>query len=190
MNPPAIGKAALAPPNGNKDAKDQTKIADDAFPVAKDYKAIVDWLNKPRARGQYSRDHAWTVGTVPILATDFSSEVPQGCASAGRVIPEEAFIAAIASCHMLTFLHRAFGYGIDVLSYHDEAVGVLTKNEAGINWISEVTLHPTITYGKVSATREAEVQLHKEAHENCFIGQSIKTVVPVVCSNADRQIPR
>ncbi len=91
---------------------------------------------------------------------------------------------------MLTFLHRAFGDGIDVLSSHDEAVGVLTKNEAGINWISEVTLHPTITYGKVSATREAEVQLHNETHENCFIGQSIKTIVPVVCSNADRQIPR
>ena len=119
MNPPAIGKAALAPPNGNKDAKDQTKIADEAFPVAKDYKAIVDCLNKPRARGQYSRDHAWTVGAVPILA-----------------------------------------------------------------------LHPTITYSKVSATREDEVRLHKEVHENCFIGQSIKTIVPVVCSNADRQIPR
>ena len=52
MNPPSIGKAALAPPNGNKDAKDQTKIADEAFPAAKDYKAIGDWPKKtshPRA---------------------------------------------------------------------------------------------------------------------------------------------
>lgn len=181
---------ALAPPNGNKNAKDQLKIADEPFPVAKDYKAIIHWLKKPRTRGQYSRDHAWTVGAVPLLATDLSSEVPAGCASAGRLIPEEAFLAAIASCPMLTFLHRAFGYGIAVLSYHDETVGIMTKNQAGINWSSEVTLHPTITYGKLSATREAEVQLHKEAHENCFIGQSIKTIVTVVCTNTDRQLPR
>jgi organic hydroperoxide reductase OsmC/OhrA len=190
MNPPPTGKVPIAAPNGDKDALDQPRIADQPFPVAKDYKAIIDWLKKPRARGQYSRDHAWTVGAVPILAIDLSAEVPTGCASIGRLIPEEAFIAAIASCHMLTFLHLAISLGVDVLSYHDEAVGVMTKNEAGVNWISEVTLHPTIRYGKkMSATREAELQLHKEASAQCFIELSIKTRVNIVCSNHDRQTP-
>jgi organic hydroperoxide reductase OsmC/OhrA len=188
MSSPSLGPDCPAPTGGETSAS--SPLPASAPAALADYTAAIDWRKKSRPRGQYSRDHAWTVGSITVPATDWSEEVPDGCASAGRLIPEEAFIASIASCHMLGFLHRAIGLGLDVLSYHDHAVGVLTQNQAGLNWISAVTLHPVVTYGpKCSATREAEIQLHKEAHENCFIGQSIKTAVTIICANSDRQSP-
>jgi len=61
-----------------------------------------------------------------------------------NVDPEEAFVAAVSSCHMLTFLYLAGKAGYRVDSYHDEAVGVMTKNEKGVSWVSRITLDPVI----------------------------------------------
>jgi organic hydroperoxide reductase OsmC/OhrA len=87
---------------------------------------------------------------------------------------------------MLTFLFLASQQGFQVDSYHDEAVGVMTKNERGIPWVSVVTLHPKIVYSGVKLPTAAdEQQLHHSAHEQCFIANSIKTDVRVEESKHD-----
>ena len=81
---------------------------------------------------------------------------------------------------MLTFLYLASKEGIQVDSYDDEAVGVMTKNARGVLWVSTVTLYPVITYsGERLPAPKVEERLHYEAHEQCFIANSIKTHVAV-----------
>jgi organic hydroperoxide reductase OsmC/OhrA len=106
--------------------------------------------------------------------------VPAPWANPAHVDPEEAFVASIASCHMLTFLFLAGQQGFQIDSYDDEAAGVVTKNEKGEPWISRVTLHPRIVYsdGKRPARAEEE-RLHHLAHEQSFIANSVRTEVVV-----------
>jgi organic hydroperoxide reductase OsmC/OhrA len=81
---------------------------------------------------------------------------------------------------MLSWLHIAFSYGIEVESYRDTVVGMLSESSPQVYWISEVILHPRITYNERSnATATAEAKLHELAHEQCFIAQSIKTKVTI-----------
>jgi len=81
---------------------------------------------------------------------------------------------------MLTYLYVASRKGFEVSSYEDEAVGVMTKNERGVPWVSTVTLHPRVTYvGSKTPTPEEENQMHHAAHEGCFISNSVKTDVQV-----------
>ena len=82
---------------------------------------------------------------------------------------------------MLTFVYVAQKAGFVVDSYEDEAVGVMTKNERGAtHWVSLVTLHPKIVYGGAKRPTDAEEeQLHHEAHEQCFIANSVKTEISV-----------
>ena len=115
-----------------------------------------------------------------MLASPSPAVVPAPYSNAANVDPEEAFVAAISSCHMLTFLYLASRQGFQVDCYQDEAVGAMTKNERGIPWVSLVTLHPTIAYdGDKLPTPADERQLHHAAHEQCFIANSIKTEVRV-----------
>ena len=94
------------------------------------------------------------------------------------VDPEESFVAALSSCHMLTFLAIAARKRLVVDSYTDEAVGRMEKNEAGRTWVSHVTLRPKVVFaGEVSA--EELAHLHESAHKNCFIANSVKTEVVV-----------
>ena len=82
---------------------------------------------------------------------------------------------------MLTYLYLAYQQGFQVDSYHDKAVGVMTKNEKGVPWVSSVRLHPQIAYsGDKRPTSGDEEHLHHSAHEQCFIANSIKTDVTVV----------
>jgi organic hydroperoxide reductase OsmC/OhrA len=96
------------------------------------------------------------------------------------VDPEEAFVASISSCHMLTFLYLAAKQGFQIDSYEDEAVGLISKNERGVPWISSVALNPKIIYGgdKIPTPADQE-QLHHVAHEQCFIANSVKTEIAV-----------
>lgn len=89
-------------------------------------------------------------------------------------------MAAVSSCHMLSFLYCAFKAGFQVDSYEDEAIGIMTKNDSGVFWVSTVTLHPQIVYGGDKRPSSAEEErLHHQAHELCFIANSIKTNVVV-----------
>ena len=132
-------------------------------------------------KGKYSREHTWTFdGGVVVPASPSPSVVRVPYSNPESVDPEEAFIAAIASCHMLTFVYLAGRTGILVDSYRDTATGILTKNEKGVAWVSRVTLHPEIRYGDgVALTPEAEAQLHHDAHEQCFIANSVRTEIVV-----------
>ena len=115
-----------------------------------------------------------------VPASPSPSVVPAPYSNPAHVDPEEAFVAAISSCHMLTFLYLASKEGIQVDSYDDEAVGVMTKNEKGVPWVSSVALDPQVSYSGEKLPTLAEVKhLHHMAHEQCFIANSVKTEVTV-----------
>ena len=131
---------------------------------------------------KYSREHTWTFdGGVTVPASPSPSVVPAPYSNASAVDPEEAFVAAVASCHMLQYLFLAAQAGFIVHSYEDAAVGMMTNNERGVPWVSAVTLAPRIVYdSERRPSAEEENQLHHEAHETCFIANSIKTAVSVI----------
>ncbi|MCC6914656.1 MAG: OsmC family protein [Rhodospirillaceae bacterium] len=148
-----------------------------------DHKTIVEWA-KPTPdflKGRYSREHTWSFdGGATVLASSSPSIVPVPLSNPAGVDPEEGFIAAISSCHMLTFLDLARRKGFAVERYRDEAVGHMAKNAEGVMWVSEVILNPQIAYTGEKQPTQAEVdELHHAAHKLCFIGNSVKTDVKV-----------
>ena len=148
-----------------------------------EHKAIISWkrTSPEFLKGRYSREHNWTFdGGLTIPASPSPSVVPAPYSNPAHVDPEEAYVASISSCHMLTFLYVASRQGFQVDSYEDEAVGVMTKNERGTPWVSSVVLHPRIIYsGEKRPTPADEERLHHLAHEQCFIANSIKSEVTV-----------
>jgi organic hydroperoxide reductase OsmC/OhrA len=145
--------------------------------------ATISWKRKDAGfiEGKYSREHTWTFdGGMVLPASPSPSEVRAPYSNPASVDPEEAFVAAISSCHMLSFLYVASRKGFQVDAYQDEAIGVMTKNEKGVRWVSAVTLHPKVTYsgGKIPGPADVE-HLHHLAHEECFIANSVKTHVTV-----------
>jgi organic hydroperoxide reductase OsmC/OhrA len=148
------------------------------------HKIMVSWRKDPLAdfaNGKYSREHIWTFdGGLKVPASSSPSVVPLPFSNPACVDPEEAFIASISSCHMLWFLSLAAKRGFVLETYNDEAAGVMTRNEKNILWVSKVTLHPKIAYsGAKQPTSLEEEQLHHEAHEQCFIANSVKTNIVV-----------
>jgi organic hydroperoxide reductase OsmC/OhrA len=148
-----------------------------------EHRAIIKWKRggKSFLKGQFSREHTWSFdGGATVTASASPSVVPAAYSNPAGVDPEEAFVASLSSCHMLTFLYLASRQGFEVESYEDEAVGVLAKNERGVYWVSTVTLSPTIVYGgDETPSPEDEARLHHGAHEQCFIANSVKTEVTV-----------
>jgi len=148
-----------------------------------EHKATISWnrTEPDFLKGKYSREHTWTFdGGLTVPASPSPSVVPAPWSNPAHVDPEEAYVASISSCHMLTFLFLASRKGFVVDRYSDEAVGVITKNEQGVPWISSVTLHPSIVFsGERLPTPTDEEQLHHLAHEQCFIANSIKSAVTV-----------
>ena len=114
------------------------------------YTATIRWRHDGNdfGRGKYSRAHTWTFdGGVEVPASASPHVVPAPMSDAHGVEPEEAFVAAISSCHMLTFLHVARLAGFAIAAYADDAVGTMTKNEHGKSWVSKVVLTPRIASG-------------------------------------------
>src|SRR5436190_13703404 len=151
--------------------------------MAHQYRASVKWSRSGAAftDQRYSRGHTWSFDggvTVPASSSPLSVRLPYSVAEA--VDPEEAFVAAVSSCHMLTFLYVAAKQGFVVDSYADEAVGEMTKNERGRMWVSKVTLAPAIRFsGEKRPTSEQLDELHHLAHEECYIANSVKSEVVV-----------
>lgn len=133
------------------------------------------------AKGQYSREHTWSFdGGLTVPASPSPHVVPAPWSNDAGVDPEEAFVAAIASCHMLTFLWLASKEGFRADRYEDEAVGVMTKNEHGVPWVSTVTLRPRTAWSGAKQPTPADLdRLHHLAHQQCFIAQSVKTNIIV-----------
>lgn len=147
------------------------------------YRANVSWKRADDAdfrRGRYSRAHVWRFdGGVEIRAAASPYVVPPALTAADAVDPEEAFIASLSSCHMLTFLDLARRAGFIIDAYEDDAEGIMAKNEAGRLWVSHVTLRPRITWAGDQPTPDALDQLHHSAHDDCFIANSVRTDVRV-----------
>jgi organic hydroperoxide reductase OsmC/OhrA len=143
--------------------------------------ATVRWQNTGPdfLKRRYSREHTIHFDGGAIVPGSPSPHiVPAPWSSAAAVDPEEAFIASLASCHMLWFLHVAINSGFEAASYEDEAVGEMTENGQGKLWISRVTLHPLIAWRGERHPTVGEVKnLHQQAHAECFIANSIKTDV-------------
>lgn len=147
------------------------------------YTATIFWRNDSSddfARGRYSRGHLWRFdGGTEVPATASPHVVPSRFTVDAAVDPEEALVAALSSCHMLTFLDVARRAGFVVTSYDDTPIGVMEKNDAGKYWVSAVTLSPRIAFsGKTPEPAELE-QLHHLAHDDCFIANSIRTRVTI-----------
>jgi organic hydroperoxide reductase OsmC/OhrA len=125
----------------------------------------------------YNREHRWEFD---------GGEVVRGSAAPGYkgdedcVDPEEALVAALSSCHMLTFLAVAAKKRFVVDSYTDEAIGHVEKNADGKLAVTRVELHPHVEFsGAKQPTDDDLDQLHHAAHEHCFIANSVKTEVTV-----------
>ncbi len=148
-----------------------------------DHKAKIHWrCSSPEfLKGRYSREHTWIFdGGVTVPASASPSVVPLPFSNPACVDPEEAFVASISSCHMLTFLYLASKEGFQVDDYTDEAIGTLTKNEHGVPWVSSVALNPKIVFsGEKLPNAAEEDHLHHLAHEQCFIANSVKTQITV-----------
>jgi organic hydroperoxide reductase OsmC/OhrA len=142
--------------------------------------ATIKWVrnNSDFSYRKYSRDHLWIF--------DNGVEVPASAAPAylgnpQRVDPEGAFVAALSSCHMLTFLALASNKNFVVDSYEDRAIGHLEKNAAGKLAITRVELRPKIAFGAAKAPTAADIEwLHDKAHRECFIANSVTTTVQVL----------
>ena len=145
--------------------------------------AKINWVRTSPdfVKGRYSREHTWTFdGGLVVQASPSPSVVPTPYSNAAFVDPEEAFIASISSCHMLTYLYVASKQGIQIDSYVDDAVGTMTKGANGVPWVSTVKLRPKIVYSGDKLPSPADVEhLHHLAHEQCFIANSVKTDITV-----------
>ncbi|WP_125717294.1 OsmC family protein [Pseudoalteromonas rubra] len=130
---------------------------------------------------KYKRVHQWQLGGgAEMLASASPNIVPQPYSVPEYADPEEAFVASLSSCHMLFFLHLAAKAGIVIESYEDEAVGVLSEDSTGKKAMTQVYLKPKVTLAEKHANEQIDLDtLHHQAHELCFIANSVKTQVLV-----------
>ena len=148
------------------------------------YTARIIWKSDSTeafAKNQYTRGHTWEFDggtTVPASSSPHAVRVPFSVEAA--VDPEEALVASAASCHMLSFLWVASTKGFVINSYEDNAVGEMTMNDDGKQWISKITLDPQIVWsGKKILTAQELAHMHHEAHEICYIANTIKSEIVV-----------
>ena len=129
----------------------------------------------------YSRDHAWAFDGGTVVK---ASAAPAYKGNPALVDPEEAFVASLSACHMLTFLALAAKGRFVVERYTDKAVGHMEKNEEGRLAITRVALRPEIEFGGRRPTAPELAALHEKSHEACFIANSVRTAVTVEQSQA------
>ena len=145
-----------------------------------EHRASIRWkrITADFTYDSYNRAHEmrFNEGTIVVPA----SAAPAFKGDTDRVDPEEAFVAALSSCHMLTFLALCARKRLIVDSYDDDAVGVMEKGSDGKLWVSRVTLRPRIRFaGGTSVEPAALAEIHHKAHGECFIANSVKTDVSV-----------
>ena len=149
--------------------------------------ATVAWqrgANEAFTDKRFSRGHQWSFDGGLTVRASSSPQVVQKYSDPAGIDPEEAFVASLSACHMLTFLWVAASKGYVVDSYRDEAAGVMSKNAKGKYFVSSVTMRPKVVFsGANRPDRRALEALHHAAHEDCFIANSVITEIrwePVV----------
>jgi organic hydroperoxide reductase OsmC/OhrA len=144
------------------------------------YTASIKWNRNGEVftDNKYSRGHEWSFdGGVSFRASASPHVVPR-FADPNGFDPEEAFVASLSSCHMLTFLSMAAMKQFTVDSYVDEAIGTLAKNAKGKLAMVDVVLRPKVVFSGANLPNPADInQLHDRAHEECFIANSVTTNV-------------
>ena len=146
------------------------------------YTADVSWTlraGEDFAAGRYSRRHAIGFDGGTTVPASASPHVVGRWADETAVDPEEMLVAALSSCHMLWFLHAARLAGFVVAGYRDRAEGTMAEIAPGRQAVTIVVLRPGIDWAGTVPDAAALDRLHHEAHENCFIANSVKTRVVV-----------
>lgn len=92
--------------------------------------------------------------------------------------PEDMFLGAIASCHMLSYLGLCARRRVRVLAYEDSASGTLTLNAPGGARFTEITLRPVVALAQ-SADEPLARELHQTAHDACFIANSCSVPIRI-----------
>ncbi len=135
---------------------------------------------------RYSRRHTWRFdGGALVTASSSPSVVPLPYSDPAGIDPEEAFVAALSSCHMLWFLSLAAAGGWVVDDYDDPAEGLMGPDAQGRTVMQAVTLRPRTRFAGERQPTQAELEaLHHRAHDVCFLAQSVRCdvrCVPVLC---------
>ena len=152
------------------------------------YTAQVVWErgSQPFVDNRYSRRHVIRFdGGVEIAGSSSPHSVRVPYSDPHAVDPEEAFVASVSSCHMLWFLSIAAGRKFRVDRYADAAEGVMEKNAAGKLAITVVTLRPDVRFSGDRLPTQDEIRaMHHEAHDECFIANSVRSEVRVEPASA------
>jgi organic hydroperoxide reductase OsmC/OhrA len=145
-----------------------------------EYRANIQWTRAGASFDYKEYPRAHQISFQNGISLQASSAV-EYLGTADRVNPEELFVAALSSCHMLTFLAIASKSRLVIDSYSDHAFGVMTpRAEDGKLWVSHVTLIPEVRWAEGSVVAPEKLkELHRKAHENCFVANSVKAQVDV-----------
>ena len=146
------------------------------------YTATVSWSrgDAPFTDMKYSRAHRWAFdGGVEVPASSSPQHVRVPFSDPSAVDPEEAFVAACSSCHLLSFLWVVARRGFTVDGYHDEAEGTMGRNAEGREAITHVALRPRITWVGDAPDAATIAAMHHEAHDVCYIANSVRTEIVV-----------
>jgi organic hydroperoxide reductase OsmC/OhrA len=146
------------------------------------YTADVLWTLKDGEdflAGRYSRGHSITFDGGANIAASASPHVVGKWAVEAAIDPEEMLVAALSNCHMLSFLHVARLAGFVAATYRDHAEGVMETIAPGKQAVTKVVLHPQIEWTGTVPDEAKLGHMHHEAHEACFIANSVKTEVTV-----------
>lgn len=135
--------------------------------------------DQPFLDNRYDRGHLWRFdGGIEVPGSSSPHVVPLPFSRQAAVDPEEAFVASLASCHMLWFLSLAAEAGFCVDDYRDQAEGRMGKNAEGKLAMTRVTLRPAVRFSAASQPSAGQLEaLHHAAHEQCFIANSVNSEV-------------
>ncbi len=147
------------------------------------YSCVVEWQRHDaqfEAR-KFSRVHEWQFdGGVNVPASPSPQAVRAPMSSEAAVDPEEALLAALASCHMLFFLAFAAKQGLSVETYRDEPTGSLGEVAPGRTGFTTIRLAPKVRCsGGQQPSAEQLAELHKLAHQHCYIANSLNVPVTI-----------
>jgi organic hydroperoxide reductase OsmC/OhrA len=146
------------------------------------FRASLSWTrtanDKAFLAGEYSRGHTVSFeGGPQVRGTASHHVVGKNWAEPGAIDPEQMLVAAIASCHMLTYLHVAREQGFIVNAYEESAEGIMEANASGNRAVTRVYLQPDIRYSGAVPSAEQTRNLHQAAHRQCFIANSVQTEI-------------
>ena len=147
-----------------------------------EHAATVEWAcdGQDFLAGRYSRGHVLSFdGGVTVAGSASPANVPAPWSVEAAVDPEEMFVASVSACHMLWFLDFARRSGAAVERYRDAAVGKMEADDQGRVWLSRIVLAPEVRFADPFVPARLAEALHEQAHQACFIANSIRTEVLV-----------